>query len=85
MGKATPTGYSAAVKMHLLFAGQSIALTHIGPNFVITAQPTQGVAGAATVMMTIDDEKFSRDVQVIDVTEDGTRLVLAETTDAAPF
>jgi hypothetical protein len=49
--------YSARVKMRLIVNGESIRITHMGPDFLLVDCHTDYPPGDATIMMQVDQSE----------------------------
>jgi hypothetical protein len=49
--------HSAQVKMRLIVNGQSIRITHMGPDFLLVDCSSDYPAGEATIMMWVDESE----------------------------
>jgi len=56
--------YSAQVKMRLIVDGQSIRITHMGPDFLLVDCDSDHPPGDATIMMEVDQSKSQRRVKL---------------------
>jgi hypothetical protein len=57
------TGYSAEVKMHVLRDGAKLSVSQLGPDFLMLEE-ADDFEGPAQVILSVDGEMHSRDVQL---------------------
>jgi hypothetical protein len=46
--------YSAQVEMRLIVNGESVSITHMGPDFLIVESPGEHPPGEATIVLQVD-------------------------------
>jgi hypothetical protein len=55
-------GYSATVRLRLVFAEQIVSLAQVAPEWVIARSPVELPAGNAQVVVEVDGQEFKREV-----------------------
>ena len=72
--------YSAQVKMRLLVNGQSIRITHMGPDFLLVECNDSYPPGEATIMMRVDESESQWRVRLPNgISKDSKHVALALT------
>ena len=70
--------YSAHVKMRLIVNGESIRITHMGPDFLLVDCNSDHPPGEATVMMRVDESESQWRVRLpYGISKDSRHVALA--------
>jgi hypothetical protein len=65
MGEHNRTGYSASVRLWLACDVREIPLSHASSTFVIAKQPESVPPGPATIIFSVDGERYERPVTLV--------------------
>lgn len=64
--------------MQLIVNGDSISITHMGPDFVLVESPTDHPPGEASIMMKVDDSESRWKVRLPEgISRSSNRVLLA--------
>jgi hypothetical protein len=70
--------YSAQVKMRLIVNGQSIRITHMGPDFLLVECNDNHPPGEATILMRVDESESQWRVRLPNgISKDSKHVALA--------
>ena len=70
--------HSAQVKMRLIVNGDSIRITHMGPDFLFVESPTDHPPCEASILLRVDDSESEWKVRLPEgIAKDSRRVALA--------
>jgi hypothetical protein len=67
--------HSARVEMQLIINGESISITHMGPDFLIIESPREHPPGEATIVLQVDQSERRWTVRLPDGLQPGLKRV----------
>jgi hypothetical protein len=75
IAKQSYGAHSAQVEMQLIINGESISITHMGPDFLLVESPTEQPPGEATIVLQVDQSERRWTVRLPDGLQLGQKRV----------
>ena len=76
IAKQSYGAHSAQVEMQLIINGESISITHMGPDFLIIESPREHPPGEATIVLQVDQSERRWTVRLPDGLHPSQKRVL---------